>query len=302
MRFFLLTGLAAVPVCLILFLVLGRGLGLAWPQRDRIAAELAGAAPRRHLLLRIFVRPRPDPLPVLAAALLVALVLGLGVDALHPDDPGNPLLSGLDRTISAWAQAGRSATLDPVVVALTSFGDAPVLVVATLALATVLGLQKSLRLAIGVGITMVTARLMVTGLKPLVAIPRPSDLYQGVEAFSFPSGHATMTTTWAGILFVLVGAGSPGRRAIRILLAVLVAAMIASRLYLGAHWPSDVTAGFGVGLTFAAAFGFAYGPFTEARDRIDRALLAMLVATLVFGIGRFALHLPAVLGFYAPGA
>lgn len=302
MRFFLLAGLGAVPVFLIFHLVLDRGLAAGWPARDRVAARLEGDGTRRHLVARTFVRPRPDPLPVLAVALLIALVLGLGVDALHADEAAQPLFGGLDQALSAWAQAGRSAALDPLVVSLTSFGDAPVMIVATAALVVVLAAQKSLRLALGIAATMLVARLLVSGLKPLIAIPRPSDLYQGVEAFSFPSGHATMTTTCAGLLFVLIGAGGAGRTLARVALALMVSGMMASRLYLGAHWPSDVLAGFCVGLAFATAFGFAYGPFQSARTAVDRALLATLVVALVFGTGRMLLGMREVLGFYASGA
>lgn len=303
MRFLLVTGLGTVPVFLIMMLVLDRGLGRLWPVRDRIAVELAdGVPPGRRLMARTFVRARPDPVPVLAVALLIALVLGLGIDALHPDDPGDPLGGALDRAASAWMQAGRSAGLDPLVIGLTSFGDAPVLIAATIALVGALAAQKSVRLAIGVAVTMLAARLLVAGLKPVIGIARPSSLYDGVEAFSFPSAHAAMTTTFAGMLFVLVRPGGAGRPAIRIGLAFLVAAMIVSRLHLGAHWPSDVIAGFGVGLAFAAAFGFAYGPFAPAGRAIDRALLATLAVAVTFGCGRLLMQMADALGFYAPAA
>lgn len=302
MRFFLLTTLGTLPVLLLLHLVLDQGLARAWPARDRLAGDLAAITPGRRLVTRAFVRPRPDPVPILAVALLLALVLGLGVDALHEDGGTAPLFGAFDQAISGWAREGRTTALDPLVVAITSFGDTVTLTAATIALVVVLGVQRSLRLAIGVAATMIAARLMVSGLKPLIGIDRPSDLYQGVEAFSFPSGHATMTTTCAGILFVLIGTGGTGRTLIRIGLAAMIAAMIASRLYLGAHWPSDVMAGFGVGLAFSAAFGFAYGPFTQARAPIDRALLATLATALVIGLGRVVIGLPSVLGFYAPGA
>ncbi len=302
MRFLIVTLLGTVPVFLILRLALDRGLATAWPWRDRLAAELATLPPRARLMTRSLVRQRPDPVPVLAAALVIALVVGLGVDALHADDPGDPLFGSFDRMVSAWMQAGRSPVLDPVVIGLTSFGDAPVMIAATIALVATLAAMRQLRLAIGVAVTMLAARLLVAGLKPLIGIPRPSDLYSGVEAFSFPSAHATMTTTCAGLLFVLVRPGGGGRSAVRAGLALLIAAMIASRLLLGAHWPSDVLAGFLVGLVFAAAFGLAYGPFVQESRSLDRALVATLLAALIFGCVRLALQMPAVLGFYVPAA
>lgn len=77
------------------------------------------------------------------------------------------------------------------------------------------------------------------GVKRAVRRPRPAD--PGVEVLvrtpsrlSFPSSHATSTTT-AAVLF----GGLLGRR----LSPVLVPPMMVSRLILGVHYPSDVVAG-----------------------------------------------------------
>ena len=82
-----------------------------------------------------------------------------------------------------------------------------------------------------------------------IARPRPTvDLYGGVESFSFPSGHATNSALIYGALALLALAvfrKLPGRllAAVFALLAVMIAV---SRIYLGAHWPSDTLAGLGL--------------------------------------------------------
>lgn len=64
---------------------------------------------------------------------------------------------------------------------------------------------------------------------------------------SFPSSHATSTTAAAVLLGDALGAP---RGAVP---AVLVPPMLASRLALGVHYPSDVLAGAGLGWASAAA-------------------------------------------------
>ncbi|MDX8441998.1 phosphatase PAP2 family protein [Mesorhizobium australafricanum] len=67
----------------------------------------------------------------------------------------------------------------------------------------------------------------------------------------FPSGHATTMGAVFGILLLLL----PRRWTI----ALVVTACIAStRVFVGAHYPSDTVAGFGLGLAFAVVSGLVF--------------------------------------------
>jgi undecaprenyl-diphosphatase len=67
----------------------------------------------------------------------------------------------------------------------------------------------------------------------------------------FPSGHATTMGAVFGVLLLLF----PRRWYI----ALIVTACIAStRVFVGAHYPSDTVAGFGLGLAFAIASGLVF--------------------------------------------
>ena len=89
------------------------------------------------------------------------------------------------------------------------------------------------------------AEILVKVLKFTLHRLRPSLLYDGVERFSFPSGHATTSVVVYGFLAFLICREQRARvRNSIALTAALVIALIAfSRLYLGAHWASDVIAG-----------------------------------------------------------
>ena len=89
-------------------------------------------------------------------------------------------------------------------------------------------------------------------LKELAARPRPDAALALVEetGYAFPSGHAVFVAAFYGALIYLLShwaafSDRPTlRRAIQGVLALFILAIGASRVYLGAHWPSDVIGGF----------------------------------------------------------
>jgi membrane-associated phospholipid phosphatase len=89
--------------------------------------------------------------------------------------------------------------------------------------------------------------LINTLTKLIVARPRPSPLlvsvYRPLHTESFPSGHVTFYVCYFGFLFFTAYALLPPRTLARrfalIITALFVATVGLSRVYLGAHWPSD---------------------------------------------------------------
>ena len=102
-------------------------------------------------------------------------------------------------------------------------------------------------------------------VKQAVARPRPS--YSLVakphfHSYGFPSGHALAAVAFYGMLLVLWHRRG-GRRGWQwgvtgglLLLIVLIGV---SRIYLGAHWPSDVLGGYALGVAYCSLATAVYG-------------------------------------------
>ena len=184
--------------------------------------------------------------------LLVFAGLASGEAGLWP-------LDAFDRAITDAVPGLRSEFLNLLMLAVTALGDSRFLIFVACVTIFALLAARAWREAILFGVAFATMPLIVKLLKLTIARPRPTvDLYGGVESFSFPSGHATNAALIYGALALLalsVFRKLPGRMiaAAFTLLAVMVAV---SRVYLGAHWPSDTFAGLalaGLGLVIISA-------------------------------------------------
>lgn len=99
-------------------------------------------------------------------------------------------------------------------------------------------------------------------LKVLVERPRPDPALVSVTVevggYSYPSGHVFGSTLVFGAIFMLADSIAGGNkllaRALCVASVLLLVDIVLSRVYLGAHWPSDVLGALliaGVGLALA---------------------------------------------------
>jgi membrane-associated phospholipid phosphatase len=138
--------------------------------------------------------------------------------------------------------------------AVTTFGSTPVLALVASTVAAYL-VRRGRRLdAALLAVTLGGAQLLTWILKAIFERPRPSfeDPVATASWFSFPSGHALSSIAVYGALaYLIVGGGrSSQARALVAGLALLVALIGFSRLYLGVHYLTDVLAGYSAGLAW----------------------------------------------------
>jgi undecaprenyl-diphosphatase len=100
-------------------------------------------------------------------------------------------------------------------------------------------------------LTMGLTQVLIGPIKNLYERARPPDALVETTSFSFPSGHAVAGAAIAvAAVIVLVPAG-PARRNLEMLAAGFAVAMALSRVYLRAHYLSDVAAGAALGIAVA---------------------------------------------------
>ncbi|GHI83843.1 phosphatase PAP2 family protein [Streptomyces xanthophaeus] len=106
--------------------------------------------------------------------------------------------------------------------------------------------------ALRVALATLIASVVQQGLKALVGRERPvwTDPVDSAQYAAYPSGHAMTATVVCGMLLWLLPRKTPGRRvaAAWALACVSVLGVGFTRVYLGVHWPSDVLAGWLLGV------------------------------------------------------
>ncbi len=121
--------------------------------------------------------------------------------------------------------------------------------IAVICLASVLLWPRQRPSAVALPVVMAGAGLLQHVAKWAVDRPRPN-----LDPWGFPSGHVLTVVVLFGILAYLVGGMAKGRRSVGVALwAAIVGAVGFSRMYLDAHWFSDVLGGFAIGLAYLLA-------------------------------------------------
>ena len=123
------------------------------------------------------------------------------------------------------------------------------------------------RRAAGFILTWAASELLLTYLKAWFHRGRPPAGLVDVVGYSFPSGHATAGSGDGGRAGARVPAGRAARRKWEWIAVAFAFVMALSRVYLHAHWFSDVVAGVLLGS------GIALGSFAVVNE----------IATLVLG-------------------
>lgn len=174
----------------------------------------------------------------------------------------------LDETAFDVAEGIRSEPLTEFLTIFTDLGSSPV--AGALILVTAIWAIRKDRTAdalalIGGGLTVWVA---VGIAKAGFGRERPPEGLITVDNFAYPSGHSAYAVALIACAVVLVRGGSRwATRSAALIVAILLASAVAlSRVYLRAHYLTDVLGGLGLAFAVFALFGIAAAVIVHVRD------------------------------------
>lgn len=192
----------------------------------------------------------------LAVTLAVAAVATWAFSALVEDVWDRDPLVLWDEAVSAWVHRHATPRGARIFGAITQLGNSTFTLMMAAAIAP--ALRRHRALLVGWIVAFIGGLALERVVKAIVQRIRPATAaaYMHVDSFSFPSGHATASmVAYVMLAYALARLmeADLGRGVLLYLgAAVLIVAVGSSRVYLGVHYPSDVVAGFAVGLAWVA--------------------------------------------------
>jgi undecaprenyl-diphosphatase len=159
------------------------------------------------------------------------------------------LIHGFDAWATRWIMALPWGSR-PILAALSEAGHPTAVAVISAALVAVAVMGGRPELQWATGLVFLTLPVSAV-LKRWFRRMRPETARViGVHNYSFPSGHSFGSALVYGLLAVLAATQLPGPegRVVAGLFSLMVLGIGLSRVYLGAHYPSDVVGGWVLGL------------------------------------------------------
>ena len=161
-----------------------------------------------------------------------------------------------------WLEGLRTSLLNTVFEGITLLGEETLIIL----LVVTLWFAVDKKLAQQVFFVTATS-LSINGIiKNFARVPRP--FTKGVSCvrpdtatgYAFPSGHTQGFATWSSFFAIKMK-----KMWFSILVGVLIGAVAISRLYLGAHYPSDVIVGVALGVGISAFGSYLFGRVRDVK-------------------------------------
>lgn len=188
--------------------------------------------------------PRTAALCVASLAVFVAISLAIQTVSMQVLDATALRWVG-DQVTPGLAQVARGVGTQPYTAALVAF---------EIGLCVILARRRAWAKIGFVGASVLGSYVLNRGLKLLFARERPVsfDLLTHENGYSFPSGHAMACASIALVVILVFWHHRHGRLAL--LAGVIFMLLVGlSRLLIGAHFPTDVLAGWAAGFAWVAA-------------------------------------------------
>jgi undecaprenyl-diphosphatase len=155
-----------------------------------------------------------------------------------------------DMSITKTLQNRRSPLMRRFMAGISEIGFAKIAIPLTISIASIFWALR-FRLEAAFILLTTSSNVLNALVKRLIKRPRPTHelvtVARVINEPSFPSGHVMHYTNFFGLLIYLLATNWRPGRLRNILIAIcttLILCIGPSRIYLGAHWPSDVMAGY----------------------------------------------------------
>ena len=163
-------------------------------------------------------------------------------------------------------QEQASPLFDALMQGVSYLGEASMATALTVIAVVIFALRRQWLEAIFMLAT-ISSLLLAFGLKELIRRARPfpihvnvNDFLQSINQYSYPSGHVLFFVVFFGFFAYLAWLKFAGRARIIIIVtcATLIVLIGPSRVFLGAHWASDVVGSYIIGTIWLIILIFVY--------------------------------------------
>jgi membrane protein DedA with SNARE-associated domain/membrane-associated phospholipid phosphatase len=200
--------------------------------------------------------------------------------ALHIRNHGS--INELNMHAYHFFRSLRNLPTDKIMLGLSFCGSSHILLVPIVAAFVWLGYKRCWRAMIHWAGLIVISFGAITLLKPFVHSARPPGLAVAVDStvYSFPSGHVTLAVAIFGFIAYLVASRFPPKIRWQCYLIASIAVLLEmiARLYLGAHWFTDLLGSMFLGLCCLLIIVISYQRNRAQRIQPVGFLLAFIIA------------------------
>lgn len=180
-----------------------------------------------------------------------------------------PFVQQLDTSAVIWMSQHRLMLIDQVAVFLSFIGGLPIMLLGCGIWCLLQIRAKKYISSLFIILGLIGGSIIGWILKYLFDRPRPESLYQMVETYgaAFPSAHSLYAAVLSCLLFFIFYNHTQARW-IKLFACFWFVGMGFSRIYLGAHYPTDVLAGWSIAFIWIALLWLIFSPSILKQNKL----------------------------------
>ena len=180
-----------------------------------------------------------------------------------------PIIHQFDTSTIVWIASHRNAYLNAITVVMSVLGGLPSTLIISGIGCLILSKSKKYTEIWFVLLSITGSAALGWLLKYAIDRPRPDEVYRMVETYgaSFPSAHSIYAAV-LGCSVIFIFRTHAQAKLFIMLGCFWLVCMGLSRVYLAAHYPTDVLAGWGIGLIWTTFVWFVLSHYALKRNKL----------------------------------